>query len=138
MRISDWSSDVCSSDLGNIRHETTGQLLYARFTEHASRELDPHLHTHVVILNMTRHAGDEQMASLETRAMFAEQMTAGQIYRNELAHDLRELGYEIEFDPRRGLFEIRDVPNDLIYSMSRRAEQDRKSVVKGRSEEVRV
>src|SRR3546814_2446779 len=31
---------------GNIRHETTGQLLYARFTEHASRELDPHLHTH--------------------------------------------------------------------------------------------
>src|SRR3546814_16464519 len=44
---------------GNIRHETTGQLLYARFTEHASRELDPHLHTHVVILNMTRHAGDE-------------------------------------------------------------------------------
>src|SRR3546814_1862302 len=96
MRISDWSSDVCSSDL------------------HASRELDPHLHTHVVILNMTRHAGDEQMASLETRAMFAEQMTAGQIYRNELAHDLRELGYEIEFDPRRGLFEIRDVPNDQI------------------------
>src|SRR3546814_6374477 len=72
---------------------------------------------------MTRHAGDEQMASLETRAMFAEQMTAGQIYRNELAHDLRELGYEIEFDPRRGLFEIRDVPNDLIYAMSRRAEQ---------------
>src|SRR3546814_6199102 len=36
---------------------------------------------------------------------------------------LRELGYEIEFDPRRGLCEIRDVPNDLIYAMSRRAEQ---------------
>src|SRR3546814_20850411 len=26
-------------------------------------------------------------------------------------------------DLRRGLFEIRDVPNDLIYAMSRRAEQ---------------
>src|SRR3546814_11980263 len=72
---------------------------------------------------MTRHAGDEQMASLETRAMFAEQMTAGQIYRNELAHDLRELGYEIEFDPRRGLFQIRDVLTDFIYAMSSRAEQ---------------
>src|SRR3546814_14569053 len=58
---------------GNIRHETTGQLLYARFTEHASCELDPHLHTHVVILNMTRHAGDEQLARPETRALFAEQ-----------------------------------------------------------------
>lgn len=108
---------------GDIVHETTGQLLYARFTEHASRELDPHLHTHVVILNMTRHAGDEQMVSLETRAMFAEQMTAGQIYRNDLAHRLRELGYEIDFDPRRGLFEIRGVPQDMIADMSRRAEQ---------------
>src|SRR3546814_14373007 len=115
MRISDWSSDVCSSDLGNIRHETTGQLLYARFTEHASRELDPHLHTHVVILNMTRHAGDEQMASLETRAMFAEQMTAGQIYRNELAHELSELGYEIAFNPHREPFEIREGQNEFNY-----------------------
>ena len=108
---------------GDIVHETTGQLLYARFTEHASRELDPHLHTHVVILNITRHAGDEQMVSLETRAMFAEQMTAGQIYRNELAHRLREIGYDIDFDPRRGLFEIRGVPQDMIADMSRRGEQ---------------
>ena len=108
---------------GEIVHETTGQLLYARFTEHASRELDPHLHTHVVILNMTRRDGDEQMVSLETRAMFAEQMTAGQIYRNDLAHRLRELGYEIDFDPRTGLFEIRGVPQDLIRDTSQRAEQ---------------
>jgi conjugative relaxase-like TrwC/TraI family protein len=32
-------------DKGEVRHETTGRLIYARFTEHASRELDPHLHT---------------------------------------------------------------------------------------------
>src|SRR3546814_17081001 len=75
---------------GNIRHETTGQLLYARFTEHASRELDPHLHTHVVILTMTRHACDEQMASLETRAMFAEHITAGQTHSNAPAHNPRQ------------------------------------------------
>lgn len=108
---------------GDIVHETTGRLLYARFTEHASRELDPHLHTHVVILNMTRQEGDAQMVSLETRAMFAEQMTAGQIYRNDLAHRLRELGYDIDFDPRRGLFEIRGVPQGLMTDMSQRAEQ---------------
>lgn len=108
---------------GEIVHETTGRLLYARFTEHASRELDPHLHTHVVILNMTRHEDEAQMVSLETRAMFAEQMTAGQIYRNDLAHRLRELGYEIDFDPRRGLFEIRGVPQGLMTDMSQRAEQ---------------
>ena len=99
---------------GTIVHETTGRLLWARFTEHASRALDPHLHTHVVILNMTNREAGGSMASLETRAMYAEQMTSGQIYRNELAHGLRELGYEIDFDPRRGLFEIRGVPKALI------------------------
>src|SRR3546814_18994181 len=55
--------------------------------------------------------------------MFAVHMAAGQVYRNELAHRLRELGYDVEFDPRRGLFEIRGVPKDLITDMSQRAEQ---------------
>jgi conjugative relaxase-like TrwC/TraI family protein len=108
---------------GEIVHQTTGRLLYARFTEHASRELDPHLHTHVVVMNITNPRMGEPMASLETRAMFAEQMVAGQIYRNELAHILRALGYEIDVDPRKGLFEIRGVPKDLIKDMSQRAEQ---------------
>lgn len=106
-----------------VAHETTGRLLFARFTEHSSRELDPHLHTHVVVLNMTNHGPDRAMASLETRAMFVEQMVAGQVYRNELAHDLREIGYEIDFNPRSGLFEIRGLPEDLIRTYSQRAEQ---------------
>jgi conjugative relaxase-like TrwC/TraI family protein len=106
---------------GEIIHETTGRLLFARFTEHASRDLDPHLHTHVVILNMTNREVDGPMASLETRAMFAEQMVAGQVYRNELARDLREQGFEIEFDPRRGLFEIAGVPKEFIRETSQRA-----------------
>lgn len=108
---------------GEIVHDTTGRLLFARFTEHASRELDPHLHTHVVVMNMTNRADGFAMASLETRAMFAEQMVAGQIYRNELAHHLRELGYEVMSDPRSGLFEIISVPRALITAMSQRAEQ---------------
>ncbi|KMS58236.1 MobF family relaxase [Sphingobium cupriresistens] len=107
----------------DVVHETTGRLLWARFTEHASRELDPHLHTHVVIFNITNREGCEPHASLESRAMYAEQMATGQIYRNQLAHSLRELGYHIEFDPRRGLFEISGVPQALIREMSQRAQQ---------------
>lgn len=108
---------------GEVTEKTTGRLIYARFTEHASRELDPHLHTHVVVMNITDERDGANKVSLETRAMFAEQMTAGQVYRNELAHLLRERGYDIEFDPRKGLFEIRGVPRDLITDMSQRAEQ---------------
>lgn len=108
---------------GEVTEKTTGRLIYARFTEHASRELDPHLHTHVVVMNITDERDGAKKVSLETRAMFAEQMAAGQVYRNELAHLLKERGYQIEFDPRRGLFEIRGVPRDLIMDMSQRAEQ---------------
>ncbi|MDO6415341.1 MobF family relaxase [Sphingomonas sp. BIUV-7] len=108
---------------GGVVHQTTARLLFARFTEHASRELDPHLHTHVVVMNMTNARDGDPMASLETRAMFAEQMVAGQVYRNALAHDLRRLGYEIESDPRSGLFEIKGVPQALITELSQRAEQ---------------
>ena len=108
---------------GEVTEKTTGRLIYARFTEHASRELDPHLHTHVVVMNITDERDGEKKVSLETRAIFAEQMTAGQVYRNELAHLLRERGYDVEFDPRKGLFEIRGVPKALIIDMSQRAEQ---------------
>jgi conjugative relaxase-like TrwC/TraI family protein len=106
-----------------VIYQTTGRLVYARFTEQASRELDPHLHTHVVVMNMTNAHAGAPMASLETRALYAEQMVVGQVYRNDLAHRLRELGYDIDFDPRKGLFEIIGVPKELITDMSRRAKQ---------------
>jgi conjugative relaxase-like TrwC/TraI family protein len=107
---------------GKIVHETTGRILVARFTEHGSRELDPHLHTHLVVLNMTNRQDGDPMASLESRVMYGEQRVAGQIYRNALAFRLREAGYEVEFDPRTGLFEIQGVPKELIERFSQRAE----------------
>lgn len=110
-------------DNGEIVEETTGRLIIARFTEYVSRELDPHLHTHAVILNITNREDGSPMVSLETRAMYAEQMVAGQVYRNDLSHRLREIGWEIEFNPRSGLFEIIGVPKDYIKENSQRAEQ---------------
>lgn len=108
---------------GKVTNETTGRLIFARFTEHSSRELDPHLHTHVAVLNMTNRGRNAKMVSLETLAMYIEQVTAGQVYRNDLAYLLREIGYEIEFDPRSGLFDIRGMPKDLMKDMSQRTEQ---------------
>lgn len=109
-------------DDGKIVHETTGRILVARFTEHGSRELDPHLHTHLVVFNMTNRADGDPLASLESRVMYGEQRVAGQIYRNALAYSLREAGYEIDADPRSGLFEIRGVSKDLVDQFSQRAE----------------
>ena len=108
---------------GEVVHETTGRLLFARFTEYSSRELDPQLHTHVVVLNMTNHLNGDRMSSLETRSMYAEQLVMGQVYRNEIARDVREIGHELVFDPRTGLFEVEGMPGKLIRDYSQRAEQ---------------
>lgn len=106
---------------GEVAHETTGRLIFARFTEYVSRQLDPQLHTHVVVMNMTNREDGGAMASLETRAMYAEQIVAGQIYRNELAHGVREIGYEVDANPRTCLFEISGLPKTLILENSKRS-----------------
>lgn len=107
---------------GEVVHETTGRLIYARFTEYVSRQLDPQLHTHVVVMNMTNREDGGPIVSLETRAMYSEQIVAGQIYRNELAHDIREMGYEVDATPRTGLFEISGLPKTLIIDNSKRSQ----------------
>src|SRR3546814_21196091 len=105
---------------GEVTEKTSGRLIWARFTEHASRELDPHLHTHVVVMYITDERDGSKKVSLETPAMFAVQMAAGQEYRNELVHRLRVRGYDVEFDPRRGLFGIQCVPKALHPHLSTR------------------
>jgi AAA domain/TrwC relaxase len=54
----------------------------------------PHLHTHVVVFNMTQ--AEDQIRSLDTRELFRVQAMSTAVYQAELAHRLRALGYELE------------------------------------------
>src|SRR3546814_12777770 len=83
---------------GEVTEKTTGRLIWARFTEHASREIDPHLHTHVVVMNITDERDGSKKVSLETHAMFAVQMAAGQVYRYEISQLPTAQGYDIGFE----------------------------------------
>ncbi len=73
---------------GSIRREATGNLVIASFRHGTSRALDPQLHTHNVILNMTRDEAG-QWRSLEPRAFYQMQKQIGAIYRQELAIEAR-------------------------------------------------
>ena len=109
----------------------TDNLTVASFTHSASRNLDPQLHTHNVILNITQDKTG-RWRSLEPKAIYKQQKLAGAVYRSYLAHTLsHELGYEIE-SKENGLFEIAGVPPDLVKEMSsRRAEIVRIAKEKG-------
>jgi conjugative relaxase-like TrwC/TraI family protein len=106
---------------GKVDRQQTGNLLVASFRHDTSRAQDPQLHTHNVIMNATRDA-DGNWRSLEPRALYQLQKAIGAVYRQELAVNVRELGYEIEVG-KDSLFEIKGVSADAIKAFSERAAQ---------------
>ena len=108
-------------DGGTVERQQTGNLTVASFRHDTSRAQDPQLHTHNVIMNATRDANGN-WRSLEPRALYQLQKTIGAIYRQELAVNVRSLGYEIEVG-KDSLFEIKGVSADAIRAFSERAVQ---------------
>lgn len=106
---------------GTIERQATDNLAIASFRHDTSRAQDPQLHTHNVILNMTRDA-DGNWRSLEPRALYQLQKSIGAIYRQELALGVRGLGYEIETG-KESMFEIKGVSPEVIRAFSERAAQ---------------
>lgn len=100
----------------------TDNLTFATFRHSTSREQDPQLHTHAVLLNMTRTP--EGWKSIESRPIFRMQKEAGEFYRQELARELRAAGYQIKVaEGKEFNFEIGGVPDDLIQHFSQRSQQ---------------
>lgn len=108
---------------GGVTTVETGNLLVARFDHLASRELDPHLHTHCLLANMTL-APDGKWRSLEPLRIYQEQLFVGQVYRNELARELRALRYALTVsDRQKGLFEITGPAAEVLEHFSKRRAQ---------------
>ena len=104
-----------------LSRQQTGNLTIASFRHDTSRAQDPQLHTHNVIMNATRDA-QGKWRSLEPRALYQLQKSIGAVYRQELAVNIRALGYEVQAG-KDSLFEIKGVPTEAIRSFSERAAQ---------------
>ncbi len=110
----------------------TGKFAIAKFTHDVARPVegpdgkatvDPALHTHSVIMNMTK-TGDK-WSTIESKEIFQHFKALGQQYRNELAANLNELGYETQVtDPKKGFFDVTNTAkDDLLQEFSKRGEQ---------------
>ncbi len=104
-------------------HENTGQIVYAEFHHDVSRALDPQLHTHNVVCNVTKDK-DGVYKALENADMCQAIRYCGRAYQNELARRCIELGYEIEnshdFKGKFKGFEIKGVPENVLEKFSQR------------------
>ena len=87
--------------------DTAAHLHAAAFTHTTARGVgdavpDPQLHTHVVIASVERRDGST--AAVRSRPVFRAAREIGAFYRAHLAHELRELGYEIAPAGRDGAY----------------------------------
>ena len=99
-------------------------MVAATFRHKANRNLEPHLHTHAVIANMTRKP-DGTWASLDTGPLRPAEKLVGALYRNELAARLRDLGYALRptMVGRVPGFEIVGIDRALLEEHSTRRQE---------------
>jgi conjugative relaxase-like TrwC/TraI family protein len=105
---------------GEITLEGTGKMVVAMFKHELSRDLDPQLHTHAIVANVTvDDKGKWRSAFFDE--IYDNKKFLGLIYRSELAKLVKDLGYEIEHKGKECIFEIKGVPKNLIDLFSNRS-----------------
>jgi conjugative relaxase-like TrwC/TraI family protein len=105
-----------------INQWSTGKMVYVTVRDGYSREHDPHLHTHVIVMNITQHQG--KFMGLWTRKILQRDFNKcfGAMYRVHLAAKLKDLGYQINY-LKNGEWRLAKVSLELEQEFSRRAEQ---------------
>ncbi|MGP1056909.1 conjugative transfer relaxase/helicase TraI [Serratia sp. CY68341] len=105
----------------------TGNLVVALFNHDTSRDLDPQLHTHAVVANVTQHDGKWQTLSSDTvgktgfiESVYANQVAFGQIYRHVFRQDVEAMGYKTKTVGPHGMWEP-DNMDSVIDVFSKRS-----------------
>jgi len=108
----------------------TGKMVAAAYTHDTSRNLDPQVHTHLIVANVTELEG--QWKALATdyvhkagfiETVMAHQVTLGKIYRDALKEEIEKLGHETEVVGKHGLWEIKGVPENVREEFSSRGKE---------------
>jgi hypothetical protein len=113
---------------GVTRIVTSGKMVAALFTHDTSRNLDPQIHTHAVMANVTELDGKWKALATDTihgagfiETAYRNQITYGKIYRNVLKGKAEAMGYEtLPTGGRHDLWEIKGFTEDVLEEFSSR------------------
>ncbi len=98
------------------------RMVYATFQHDLSRKLDPHLHTHAVVVNAALR-DDGSWVALYNRALWKQSALIGAAYHAELRAELGKLGYRTEINGKHGQFDVVGISRDVIEAFSSRREE---------------
>lgn len=101
--------------------ERTGVLIGAAFRHELSRAQDPQLHTHVLVMNLTRRA-DGEWRALSNEDLLRNVRMVGAFYRAALAAKLRAMGIDLRATSKGG-WELAHVPDAAVRLFSQRSRE---------------
>ena len=93
----------------------------ACYTHFSSRALDPQLHVHAFMFNVGKRKDSPEWSALEHRPQFERKLATGILFRVELAHRLRGLGFDVI--PTGPYFAIRGIDDHQREALSTRSRQ---------------
>lgn len=113
---------------GVTRIVPTGRMVAALFTHDTSRNLDPEIHTHAVVANVTELDGKWKALATDTihgagfiETVYRNQVIYGKIYRNIMKGKTEAIGYETELTGGpHGLWEVKGFSREVIEEFSSR------------------
>ena len=112
------TANSASSEFGTRRLPGAG-FVAAAFRHRTSRAGDPHLHTHVLVSNLTR-GPDRKWSALDAQGLYRSKHAAGAVFRSVLEHELTErLGVGWRPGPA-GIGEVAGIPAGVIRTFSKR------------------
>lgn len=91
------------------------------YTHFASRALDPQLHVHAFMFNAGKRRDADEWSALEHRPQFERKLATGILFRAELAHRLKSLGFGVT--PTGPYFAIDGVTEHQREALSTRSRE---------------
>lgn len=106
-----------------------GGFVGAAFRHRTSRAGDPQLHTHVVISNMAQ-GPDGRWTALRGAYLYEHARSAGFVFQASMRAELSaRLGVRWRESPTPGVYEVDDVPFELMRELSKRRVQVERAMV---------
>jgi conjugative relaxase-like TrwC/TraI family protein len=135
-RIGGWWRDAVAETLREIEAVTatrvrragknadrlTGNMVATIVTHDANRSLDPQLHTHLCIMNLTYDAIEGRWKSVQPSGFYRHQGYFREVCYNKLAERMLAAGYELEPVRKIG-FTVKGVPSELRVTFSKRRQE---------------
>jgi conjugative relaxase-like TrwC/TraI family protein len=129
---------------GKLSYHNTNNMVAALYHHDLSREQDPQLHTHTVVMNMTERQDGKWRSQASKIGRYDKETSSevhgfiervrnnkryfGKLYEAELAYQVKELGYDVEVNPKTGVFEIVGVNKEVLQFFSKRSEKIKQSL----------